>query len=97
MEYKMDNEFVLKCLEEIINTPSPVSYYEEINPVIEKYAGMFGQKVTYDRKHTAYIAIEGEDNAKTVMVGAHLDTLGMVVRRIDDNGCLRIRQLGGLN
>ncbi|MCI8837315.1 MAG: M42 family metallopeptidase [Hungatella sp.] len=97
MEYKIDNEFVLKCLEEIIGTPSPVSYYEEINPVIEKYAGMFGQKVTYDRKHTAYIAIEGEDNSKTVMVGAHLDTLGMVVRRIDDNGCLRIRQLGGLN
>ena len=97
MEYKIDNEFVLKCLEEIISTPSPVSYYEEINPVIEKYAGMFGQKVTYDRKHTAYIAIEGEDNSRTVMVGAHLDTLGMVVRRIDDNGCLRVRQLGGLN
>ncbi|MDO5349823.1 MAG: M42 family metallopeptidase [Lachnospiraceae bacterium] len=97
MEYSIDNQFMLSCLEELINTPSPVSYYEEINPVIEKYAAMFGYPVTYDRKHTAYITLEGEDNSKTVMVGGHLDTLGMIVRRIDDDGCLRVRQLGGVN
>lgn len=97
MEFKMDNQFMLDCLKELIDTPSPVSYYEEINPVIEKYGEMFGLPVTYDRKHTAYITLDGEDNSKTVMVGGHLDTLGMVVRRIDDDGCIRIRQLGGLN
>lgn len=95
--YKIDNQFMLECLEELINTPSPVSYYEEINPVIEKYAAMFGHEVTYDRKHTAYITLEGEDNSKTVMVGGHLDTIGMIVRKIDDNGCIRVRQLGGIN
>lgn len=97
MEFKMDNQFMLDCLKELIDTPSPVSYYEEINPVIEKYGAMFDLPVTYDRKHTAYITLDGEDNSKTVMVGGHLDTLGMVVRRIDDDGCIRIRQLGGLN
>ncbi len=97
MEFKMDNQFMLDCLKELIDTPSPVSYYEEINPVIEKYGAMFELPVTYDRKHTAYITLDGEDNSKTVMVGGHLDTLGMVVRRIDDDGCIRIRQLGGLN
>ena len=97
MEFKMDNQFMLDCLKELIDTPSPVSYYEEINPVIEKYGEMFGLPVTYGRKHTAYITLDGEDNSKTVMVGGHLDTLGMVVRRIDDDGCIRIRQLGGLN
>ena len=97
MEYKIDDQFMLDCLKELINTPSPVSYYEEINPVIEKYGAMLGQTVTYDRKHTAYITLEGEDNSKTVMVGGHLDTIGMIVRKIDDDGCLRIRQLGGQN
>lgn len=76
MEFKMDNQFMLDCLKELIDTPSPVSYYEEINPVIEKYGEMFGLSVTYDRKHTAYITLDGEDNSKTVMVGGHLDTLG---------------------
>ena len=97
MEYKIDDQFMLDGLKELINTPSPVSYYEEINPVIEKYGAMLVQTVTYDRKHTAYITLEGEDNSKTVMVGGHLDTIGMIVRKIDDDGCLRIRQLGGQN
>lgn len=96
MDFKIDNMFLKDCLEEFINTPSPVSYYEEVNPVVEKYAAMFGYTVTYDRKHTPYITMEGQDRSKTVMIGGHLDTLGMVVRRIDDDGCIRIRNLGGL-
>lgn len=97
MEYIIDNQFLRDCLEELINAPSPVSYYEEVNPVVEKYAAMFGYQVTYDRKHTPYITIEGEDNSKTVLIGGHLDTLGMMVRRIDDDGSIRIRNLGGLS
>lgn len=96
MEYNIDNQFMLQCLEELINTPSPVSYYEEVNPVVERFAAALGYQVTYDRKHTPYITMEGEDNTKTVLVGAHLDTLGMMVRHIDDDGCIRIRNLGGL-
>lgn len=30
-------------------------------------------------------------------MGAHLDTIGLVVRHIDDNGHLIVRQLGGVN
>ena len=97
MEYIIDNQFLRDCLEELINAPSPVSYYEEVNPVVEKYAAMFGYQVTYDRKHTPYITMEGEDNSKTVLIGGHLDTLGMMVRRIDDDGSIRIRNLGGLS
>ena len=95
VDCKIDNRFLRTCLEDLINAPSPVSYYEEVNPVVEKYAAMFGYQVTYDRKHTAYITMDGEDNSRTVMIGGHLDTLGMVVRRIDDDGSIRIRNLGG--
>lgn len=97
MEIKIDQEFTLDCLRDFINTPSPVSYYEEVNPLIESYAKKFGFRATFDRKHTGYITIEGEDNAKTVMVGAHLDTLGLMVRKIEEDGTLRVRNLGGVS
>ncbi len=97
VEIKIDRPFMVDCLKELVNTPSPVSYYEEINPVMEKYAAALGCQMTYDRKHTAYVTLEGEDNSRTVMLGGHLDTLGMMVRRIDDDGCLRVRQLGGVS
>lgn len=81
----------------MIATPSPVGYYEEIHPVIEKVAKRFGYEITYDRKRTAYIRVEGVDTSKTICVGAHLDTIGLMVRHICENGTLEVRNLGGIN
>ncbi|MBQ8345256.1 MAG: M42 family metallopeptidase, partial [Clostridia bacterium] len=47
--------------------------------------------------HTAYITLEGENTDRTVLIGAHADTLGLVVRTIESNGMLRVRRLGGGN
>ncbi len=97
MYYNHDEQFNLDCLRELINTPSPVGYDILMNPVLERYAAMFGLAVTYDNKGTAYITVEGHDNSKTVMVSTHLDTLGLVVRRIEPDGTLRVRNMGALN
>lgn len=97
MKYNFDPMFTIECFKDIVNVPSPVGYYEQMNPVIERYAKMFGYDVTYDNKSTAYITIDGEDNSKTVMIGAHLDTIGLIVRRIEPDGMIRVRNLGGIN
>ena len=97
MKYSVDSKFTLDCFHEIVSVPSPVGYYVRMNPLMEQIAQRFGLKVTYDHKSTAYLTMEGEDNSKTVMIGAHLDTIGMIVRRIDANGMIRVRQLGGIN
>lgn len=97
MKFNIDEKFIIDCFKDIVGVPSPVGYYVKLNPVLEKYAAKFGKTVTYDNKSTAYITLEGEDNSKTVLIGAHADTLGMVVRTVDPNGMIRVRQLGGLN
>ena len=97
MYYQFDEQFNIACFRELINTPSPVGYDILMNPVLEKYASMFGLPVTYDNKGTAYITVDGQDNSKTVMVSTHLDTLGLVVRRIESDGTLRVRNMGALN
>ena len=97
MYYGVDPQDILRYFEAIVNVPSPVGYYVQMNPVICRLAEELGETVTFDHKRTAYITLEGEDNSKTVLVGAHLDTLGMVVRCIDADGMIRVRQLGGVN
>ena len=97
MEISVDREQIVNLCKEFINVPSPVSYYEEIHPFLEKKAKEYGYEVTYDRKRTGYITLEGEDNSKTVCMGAHLDTIGLIVRHIRDDGQLEVRQLGGIN
>ncbi|MBO5798272.1 MAG: M42 family metallopeptidase, partial [Clostridia bacterium] len=95
--YTWNKEEFFACFRELVNTPSPVGYYRDMNPVIEKLAAACGCTVTYDNRHTPYITLPGRDNSKTVMIGAHLDTIGMIVRRIDADGAIRVRQLGGVN
>lgn len=97
MEIKVNREKLVKDCEEVIAISSPVSYYEEIHPYLEKKAKEYGLEVHYDRKRTAYISLEGEDPSKTVCVGAHVDTIGLIVRRIEKDGTLVVRQLGGVN
>lgn len=97
MDLKIDNQYMLKTFEDLVKVPSPVSYYDEINPVMEGYAKEFGVPFFYDRKRTIYFDVEGEDNSRTVLVGAHLDTLGLMVSHINSDGTLLTRRLGGLN
>lgn len=97
MEINVDRELLVNLCKELVDVPSPVSYYEEIHPLLEKKAKEYGYDVTYDRKRTAYITLDGEDNSKTVCMGAHVDTIGLIVRHITDDGQLEVRQLGGIN
>jgi len=97
MRFALDEQYLLKCLEDLLHTPSPVSYGVHINPLLERYAAELGYTLTYDRRGTSYITLDGEDNNKTVLLAAHWDTLGMMVRTVDNNGMIRVRNLGGMH
>lgn len=97
MKFHIDETFLIDCFQELTAVPSPVGYSVQLAPLLERYAAQFGQTVTYDRRGTAYITLDGEDNDKTILLSAHCDTLGMMVRTIDADGKIRVRQLGGVN
>ena len=94
---KIDMPYLIDVMRRLIETPSPVGYYEKIKPLIEQYAEELGYKVTYDHRDTAYITVEGEDTSKTVCISAHADTLGLMIRGVNSDGTLRTRALGGIN
>ena len=95
MKFNIDIQYVLDTFKKLIYTPSPVGYPNKIKPVVEEIAAELGLSLTYDNRETAYITLEGEDTSKTVLVTAHLDTLGLMVRKINADGTLMIRKLGG--
>lgn len=97
MKFQIDTQFLTDTFRTLVSVPSPVGYFEELNPVLERYATELGLQIRFDNRHTAYITLEGQDNSKTVMISAHADTLGMMVRSVDSNGMLRFQLLGGMN
>ena len=97
MEIEIDKQYIMSSMEEIINTPSPVGYYEECEPLLERYFSELGLKPTYDNRHTAYVTLEGTDDSRKVCIGAHVDTLGLVVHHIEKDGSMKVKNLGGNN
>lgn len=97
MKYNIDKQYLIDSFKRIINVPSPVGYYVELNPVLEEMAQELGLSVARDNRSTTYITVPGKNPEKTIMVGAHADTLGMMVYKIEKDGKLRVRQLGGCN
>lgn len=93
----IDEKKLVDLFETLVNVPSVVAYYPEIDKKLEEiFAGM-GYDVTYDHKHTLYVKVPGADHSKTICFGAHLDTIGMIVRHVEPNGWIEVRTLGGVN
>lgn len=97
MTYDIDKDFLLDTLRECVEVESPVGYYPEVHTWLrDKLAGM-GYEMTVDNNATAYVRVPGQSAEKTVCLGAHLDTIGLVIRGFNSDGTLRVRQLGGIN
>ncbi len=97
MKFNINKDYLLQCFRDIVEIPSPTGYSVKLRPMIERYAAELGYSVTYDQKDTPYITMDGMDNSKTVLISAHADTVGLAVSRIDSDGTLRFRSLGGIN
>ena len=95
MKFNIDTQYLLDAFKRLVYTPSPVGYSNKMKPVVEDIAAELGLSVTYDNREATYITLEGENTSKTVLITAHLDTLGLMVRKINSDGTLMIRKLGG--
>jgi endoglucanase len=68
---------------------------DEVAAVIaEQLDGAYDVRTT-DPLGNQYFTRNGEDGAPTVMLCAHMDELGFVIRHIEDEGFLRIGPIGG--
>ncbi|MCP4121200.1 MAG: M42 family metallopeptidase [Bacteroidetes bacterium] len=53
--------------------------------------------VEVDNMGNVYAIKKGKDSSKRVMIGAHMDEIGFMVKHIDEEGFLRFNTLGGFD
>ena len=97
MNYEVDSVFLADTLKTLVECDSPVGFYPNIHALMKRLVAQWGYELYTDRKATAYVRVPGKDASKTVCICAHLDTIGLIVRGINDDGTLRVRMLGGIN
>jgi endoglucanase len=81
---------------DLLNTPSPTGF--EINGQRKwaKYVGQFADRVENDAYGTAWATLDGADKGgKRLMLEAHADEIGYMVKHINDDGFIYVDRVGG--
>jgi putative aminopeptidase FrvX len=83
-------------LEELTAIPA-LSGYEDamIQAMVSRFQGL-ADEVQVDRVGNVTATLRGEDGHPSLLVFAHMDELGLVVRKIEADGFLRFERVGGV-
>ena len=85
-----------KFLFELLSAPSPTGLETAGQKVWGKYINKFADTVQNDAYGTAWATLKGQSSkAPTVMLEAHADEIGYIIKHICKNGFLRIDRVGG--
>lgn len=88
---------IVGILKELCLAPAPSGYEYESASVFKRMIKPYVDELTVDRMGNVIATLHGTDQkAPNIMVYAHLDQLGFMVRRIEPNGFLKIDRLGGI-
>jgi putative aminopeptidase FrvX len=83
-------------LYELLNTPSPTGFEVRGQRVWAKRCREFADSVDSDAYGNAWATLKGTDaEAPSVMIEAHADEIGFIVKYIGDDGFLRVDRIGG--
>jgi putative aminopeptidase FrvX len=82
-------------IQELVLCHSPSGWEAEIDEVLLEQFKAVNVEVWQDRAGNVIAKIPGQDAARAIAITAHKDEIGMIVKSIDDDGCLQVRRLGG--
>ncbi len=83
-------------LEALMLTPGLSGHEDRVRRLIVRELAGLPLEVSTDRLGNLIATLRGDEKAPSVMLFAHTDQLGFVVRKIEDNGLVRIERLGGI-
>ena len=84
-------------MKELSLAPGVSSCEEEVAKIITRELKDVADNIETDSMGNLIATKKGEKKAPKVMLAAHMDEIGLMVRYIDDNGYLKFSTIGGIN
>ncbi len=82
-------------IEELVNAPGPSGFEGAVRTIIARELRASGATVSTDGLGSVIGVMRGTSERPRVMLVAHMDEVGLMVRRIDSDGFIRVQMLGG--
>ena len=87
----------LEDLLQLMRLPGLAGHEQGVAAFMQERMRPLADEVREDRLGNVIATVRGSDpDAPVVMLFAHMDSLGFIVRKIDDDGFVRIHRLGGI-
>ncbi|TKT74686.1 M42 family metallopeptidase [Aquamicrobium sp. LC103] len=83
-------------LQSLMLTPGLSGHEDRVRRLIARDLSDLPLKMRTDTLGNLIATLEGDAGAPSVMLFAHTDQLGFVVRKVEQNGLIRIERLGGI-
>ncbi|HMV03702.1 MAG TPA: M42 family metallopeptidase [Chitinophagales bacterium] len=87
----------IPLLAKICEVPGTSGFENEVRKIVYEELKSEDLTIETDNLGNVYAIKKGKDSSKRVMIGAHMDEIGFIVKYIDDNGFIRFHTLGGFD
>lgn len=88
-------QYALEMIRTLVNIPSPTGMTQEATAFIVNELKSLGYSPVLSKKGSVHCELGGSGN--TLLLSAHVDTLGAMVRAVKPNGNLRYVKIGGFS
>lgn len=83
-------------LEELTNAHGPSGFEGPVRKIMQREMAPLADRVEIDGLGSVIAVLEVSKDAPNVMIAAHMDEVGMMVKRITEDGYLKYQVLGGI-
>lgn len=88
---------MISLLRELTAAYGPSGREDEVRNVISNKISSFVDEIYTDTLGNLIAVKKGRENGKRIMLAAHMDEIALVASYIDENGFIRISNIGGVN
>ena len=93
-------EFELKLveiLEKLSNSNGVTGREDEVRDLIKNFIKPYADEINEDKLGNLIALKKGKDNAPTIMIAAHMDEVGLMIKNIKKKGFLQFTKIGGID
>ena len=86
---------ITNYIKDLVNTPSPTGFTMKATKYLCDEFEKLGYKPYTNNKGNVIVPINEMEGNNGLLLSAHVDTLGLMVRSIKANGALKLTTIGG--
>ena len=97
MDPVIDRDYLFALLEKLMLAHAPPGSEGEVDSIVLEEVGSYGEAVWQDAAESIVIHVKGTSDGPPIAVTAHKDEIALMIKRVEKDGRLRVRSLGGLH